>query len=105
MLQTLPTLKKSLMIILKNYIDSIISSLKSGIVDPTDIEKALAGFSMPNDISDPDAQITHYCADFFERLESVGHGDFKEKIPKLIVKILMKKPSPKEVNQGMVKRV
>ncbi len=37
---------------------------------------------MPMNIIDPDARVTHYCSEFFERLESIGCSDFKTANPK-----------------------
>lgn len=60
---------------------------------------------MPMDITDPEARILYYCAAFFECLESVGYGHFRDKNPKLTVKLLIKRLSPKPLKHEMIKRV
>lgn len=60
---------------IKTYVKSLVSSTDISEIDPDVIEKALEGFSMPNSISNADARITHFCADFFERLEAFGYDE------------------------------
>ncbi len=66
----------------KLYVESVVKRADKGSIDNVAMEKVLADFSMPMNISDADARITTYCADFFERLESIGCGDFREQNPK-----------------------
>lgn len=90
---------------IKNYIDSIVSVSDGDVIDPTIIDKALEGLTTPTDIANPEARIIHYCADFFERLEGIGHSNFRDKNPKLTVKLLLKRLSPKPLKQEMIRRV
>ena len=56
-------------------------------------------------IADADARITHYRADFFERLESVGYGDFCDENPKKCMNLLIQHLSPAALNREMRKRI
>ncbi len=71
------------------YVESLVKRVDKGHFDHVAIEKVLPDFSMPMKIADYDARITTYCADFFERFESIGCGDFREQNPKKTVRLLV----------------
>ena len=87
------------------YIKSLVSRPSNADFDPSIIEKALEGFSMPTYIANADARITHYCADFFERLESVGCGDFREENPKKAISLLLGHLQPAVLKREMRRRL
>ncbi len=60
---------------------------------------------MPMKIADADALITTYCADFFERLESIGCGDFREQNSKKTVRLLMSRVQPPALKNELRHRV
>ena len=57
---------------IKEYILSFVSGNANVEANPAYIEKALEGLTMPMHNVGADARVTHYCADFFERLESIS---------------------------------
>jgi len=63
--------------------------------DRTVIERALKGLRVNMKIGNAKARMLEYSCDMFNRLESVGYGAFKEKNPKMTVKLLTKYLYPK----------
>lgn len=90
---------------IETYVRSLISRSDTTIVDPTIIESALCGFAMPTMILDADARITTYCADFFERLESVVCGLFPENNPKKSVQLPCSRLEPPILKKEIWKRL
>ena len=90
---------------LKAYIESLVNRPDSASVDPAVIESALSGLTMPMKIHDADARITTYCADFFERLDSVGCSSFPEDNPKKSIRLLCAHLEPVALKKEMRKRV
>lgn len=82
------------------YIDSLLSK-PALLPDPCVINKALASLEMPMYISDPDARVTQVCADFFERMESIGFGDYRIDNPESTMDLMMQKLIPKILQQAM----
>lgn len=64
---------------IKAYIDGLIETKSAEEVDPLVIEGALKTFGMQMNINDANVPITHFSADFFERLENVSCGEFWDK--------------------------
>lgn len=56
---------------------------------------------MPMNILDAEARITTYCANYMERMESVGYGDFIEDNPKKSVRILCSRLKPEILKKEM----
>ena len=90
---------------IKQYVDSLVKRCSSGINDPSIIEKALESFSMPTHITEADARVTLYCADFFECLESIGYGTFRDDNPKKAVSILVQRLQPAALKREMRRRI
>ena len=90
---------------IKAYVESIVSRSGGTVNNPALIEKALEGFVMPTHIADADARITQYCADFFERLESVGCSTFRDENPKKTVSLLLHHLQPATLKREMRRRV
>lgn len=76
--------------LIENFVESIIYSSGISAKNPDVIEKALLSFEMPTRIGDAKYRITHYCEDFFDRLESVGCRTFREVNSKVTIKLLLK---------------
>ena len=89
---------------IKTYVQSLVSRTDKTL-DHVAIEKVLADLSMPMEIADADARITTYCADFFERLESIGCGDFREQNPKKTIRLLMSRVQPQALMRELRRRV
>lgn len=85
---------------IKAYIESIVSRSAGVEIDPTIIKSALVGFAMPSKILDAKARITTYCADFFERLDSVGCGSFPEDNPKKACSAALLAPATRCIEKG-----
>lgn len=62
---------------IEKFTRSIVSHENDTSVDPTVIEEALKGIKVPMSNLDPQARMMEFVNDFFERLGSVGYGDFK----------------------------
>lgn len=90
---------------IKSYVDYIVYRSSSAYIDPTVIEEALEGFSMPMHIAGSDARITHYCAEFFERLESVRFGNFRDRNQKKAVNILVSLLQPTPLKRDIRRRI
>lgn len=90
---------------IKTFIESLVKHTDSEAFDPTTIESALAGLAMPTMIFDPEARITTYCANFFERLESIGCGDFPDDNPKKSVGLLCSRLQPEALKKEMRKSI
>lgn len=90
---------------IKSYIESLVSRSDPSTIDPTIIKSALVGFSMPTKILDAKARITTYCADFFERMESVGCDGFPEANPKKTVRLLCSRLEPQALKKEMRERL
>ncbi len=54
-------------------------------------------------IVDPDARITHYCSECFERLEGIGCGQFREDNPEKTIKLLLQRVRPHRLGTEMKK--
>ena len=85
---------------IKTYVQSLVSRTDKTI-DHVVIEKVLADLAMPMEIADADARITTYCADFFERLESIGCGDFREQNPKKTIRLLRSRVQPQAIKREL----
>ena len=90
---------------IKTYVESLVSRSSDDKLDPAIIEKALEGFSMPMHIVNADARITQFCADLFERLESVGCGEFREDNPKKTINLLLSRLQPAALKREMRRRI
>lgn len=90
---------------IETYIRSIVSRSDDAALDPTIIKSGLSGFAMPRNILDAKARITTYCADFFERLESVGCSSFPEDNPKKTVRLLCSRLQPEALKKEMRERL
>lgn len=90
---------------IKVYIDSLVSTIDESEMDPTIIEKAIEGLSMPNHIANADARVTHFCSDFLERLEGVGFCNFRIINPNISISLLMSRVSPPALKREMRKRI
>lgn len=90
---------------IKAYIEFIVARSDTAAFDPSIIESALSGFVMQTKITDADARITTYCAEFFERLESVGCGSIPEDNPKKTVRLLCSRLEPPILKKEMRKRL
>lgn len=60
---------------------------------------------MPTKIFDPEARIITRCANFFQRLESVGCADIPEDNPKKSVRLLCSHLQPEILKKEMRKRI
>lgn len=56
---------------------------------------------MPTHITEADARVPLYGADFFKRLESIGYGTFHDDNPKKAVIILVRRLQPAALNREM----
>lgn len=90
---------------IKKFIVSIVSRSIDAPINPAIIKAALQGLQMPMKISDPDARITHYCSDFFERLKSVGCASFRKDNPQKTIKLLMSRLQPAALKREMQERL
>jgi len=63
------------------------------------IERVLKGLKVNMKIGNGRARILQYSCDLFNRLESVGYGAFKEKNPKMTVKLLTRYLYPKKFKE------
>lgn len=73
----------------QSYVNSMVNGSTIGVIDHFEVEKVLADFLMPMKIADEDAQITTYCDNFFERLEIIGCGNFREQNSKKTMRLLL----------------
>ena len=89
---------------IKTYVQSLVSCTDKTI-DHVAIEKFLADLTLPMEIADANARITTYCADFFERLEIIGCGDFREQNPKKTIRLLMSRVQPQALKRELRHRV
>lgn len=89
---------------IKTYVESLVKSAGSEAPHPSVIKAALVGFSMSTKIMDPKARIKTYCADFFERLDSIGCSDFPEENPKKAVRLLASRLEPASLKKAMRER-
>lgn len=90
---------------IRTYVHQLIAASNANELDPIVIENALEGFKMPMHIANADARVTHFCADFFERLESVGCGSFRDQNPKKAVRLLCHRIQPANLKREMFKRI
>lgn len=88
----------------KRFIESIVKAPKTGF-DPKFIDKALIGFKMPMNVADPEARVLQYANDMFERLQSIGYGEFREKNPKMTVRLMCDNLAPKQLREQMERRI
>ncbi len=88
----------------KAYIESILKRSTSHF-DHVLIKRALSTQTFPSNIVDPYARITHYCSDFFERLEGIGCGEFRNKNPKQTSVLLLRKVKPFGIKDKMNRRI
>ena len=56
-------------------------------------------------IADLDARVITYFADFFERLESIGCGEFRDENPKMTVRLLISRLQPPALKRELRRRV
>ncbi|CAN8061403.1 unnamed protein product [Agarophyton chilense] len=91
--------------VIKTFVESLVKRTESDAFDPTIIESALNGFLMPTKVFDPEARITTYCADFLERLESVGCGTVPDQNTKKSVRLLCAHLQPEALRKEMRKRL
>ncbi len=66
---------------IRTFIENIVKKDVTNF-DHNIVEKALSGLRMTMHIFDPEARVLHFVNDFFERLDGIGYGTFKEKNPK-----------------------
>lgn len=90
---------------IKDYINPLFERNGDAEYDPTIIEKFLQGLTMPNHIADANARVTHYCVDFFELLESVGSGSFREHNQKKMVSLIINGIQPSALKREICKHV
>jgi len=90
---------------IKSFITSLVTRSEDSILNPGVIKAALSGLKMPMDIADPDARITHYCADFFDRLKSVGCGSFRKDNPDKTIELLVSRLHPAALKREMQERI
>lgn len=90
---------------IRTYIESIVSRSSESPMDPAVIERALDGWCMPTHILNADARVTHFCSEFFDRLETVGCGYFREENPKKCVNLLIQRLQPAVLKREIRKRV
>lgn len=88
----------------KTFITSLVSKGDEEY-DPTRIEQALSTLSFPNHVADAEARITTYCSMFFDKLESVGYGEFKSDNSKQTISLLTRHLQPPALKAEMQKRV
>eukprot|EP00171_Calliarthron_tuberculosum_P019612 IDg19612t1 len=87
------------------YINSLVRRSENGFVDHVAIETVLADFVMPMKIAGSDSRITTYCSKFFEHLESIGCGDFRDQNSKKTVRLLMSRIQPPALKRELRRRV
>lgn len=93
---------------IKAYITSLVKHATGADPNLAIIEKAVESFAMSPHIADADARITHFCADFFERLEGVGCCDFREVNPKKPSRscsiVLLRPPQARDAQAHFIQR-
>ena len=89
---------------LQAYLTSLVQRAHTGY-EPELIESAIASLSWPDTIIDPDARVTTYCSNFFERLDSVGCGNFKIDNPKHTVSLMLRRVKPYALRDEMRRRL
>lgn len=57
--------------------------------DPVLLREAMNQLEFPSYTTYPNARITTYCAEIFERLDAIGYGEFKTKNPKHTIKLII----------------
>lgn len=75
---------------IKKYTESLNSYSSGDAVDTSITEKPLTGHAMLTEIFNNETSTPHYCADFFEPLQRVSQGNFRDMNPKLKMKLLLK---------------
>lgn len=73
----------------QSYLKSLVHRSTNYVIYHVVIEKFVADFSIPKKISECDDLIKTYCAEFFERIETIGCEDFFENPPKNTARLLM----------------
>lgn len=73
---------------MQGYISSIVTQ-PSGEYDPETIKRFLTGFKMPLQISSPEARIVYFASDLYEKIDSVGCGNFPTDKPKKTISIIL----------------
>lgn len=77
--------------------DEVEENIKSLVVQPVDgyepdiIERALGGLKMSADIHGPDAHVTTFCSEFFERMDGIGSSEFRADNPKQMIAPMLSK--------------
>ena len=87
----------------ESFVTSIVEKDDDVMYDPATIDKALRKLRIPMHISDPEARITQYCAEFFNRLNGVGYGKFRSENPEQTIKLLMQFVYPRNLKDEMQK--
>lgn len=74
---------------IKTYICAPVKPTDTSLVDPDVVKKALEGLIMSMTITNAEGRITHYCVDFFDRLECAGFGSFRGDNPEATIELLL----------------
>lgn len=83
------------------YVRSIVGKGSDKRVNPVIIEEAMKGLRVPMSVADPEARMLEYVHDVFERLDGVGHGEFKDTNPKKTIKLIQDHLYPSCLQKAM----
>jgi len=71
--------------------------------NPEIVEQAVKTLRVNMKVSDPRARMLQYACDFFSKLDDIGYGSFKEKNPKMTVKLMAKHLYPFQLKEKVVR--
>lgn len=89
---------------LEKYIRPIVGVPSAGY-DPDIIKRAISGFKITMDVQDTNARVKHFISDCFERLESVGCGNFRVDNAKRTVASFLSKVEPYALRKSVKERI
>lgn len=89
---------------IEKYLKSLVKNTDQ-VYDPTQLRDTMVGLKFPVSIRVPAARITTYCADVFERLDSIDCDDFNTENPKHTITLLLERAKPSALKTAMFERI
>lgn len=89
----------------KKYIKNITKRVGKKKIDPEAIKKAVGNLTMPRRITDAEAHVTSFCADFVYWLKSIMRADFPTINLMKSVRLLLVRVQPPALNNYMRRRI
>lgn len=100
-----PTSQKKTNEHVKKYITNIAKHTGKKRIDPDAIDKAVGDLIIPKSITNLDARVTTFYADFFGTLQRNGRADLPTIRPEKSVRILLARVSPLAFKKDMRRRM